>query len=187
MTQRDSDTSIWGLIWSVVLILTPVLLLVGGLVGMTGSVSPFVTVASDSMEPNIETGETVVLVETSGSVVLAPDTITTAADARREPDPETSFGAPGDVIHFDPVTADRPIVHRVQFEVSEGDEWVHRIDADPQYETNHTCASAEHCPAPYDGYITAGDNNPTYDQLDGYQIVRDEQINGVVRFRVPLL
>lgn len=187
MSQSDADASIWSSVWSVALMLIPVVLLVGGLVLLTGSISPFVTVTSDSMEPNIETGETVVVVETSEWVLLAPEDITTAAEARRQSELETSFGAEGDVIHFDPVTQDRPIVHRVQFEVSEGDRWVQRIEDDPQYETNHTCESAEYCPAPYDGYITAGDNNPTYDQLDGYQPVRGEQINGVVKFQVPFV
>jgi len=186
-TDPDTSSSLRGLLWDLTLVLVPAILLVGGLVLATGSISPFVTLTSDSMEPNIETGETVVVVETTDWVLFAPENITTAAEARSQSEPATSFGAEGDVISFEPASQNITIVHRVQFEVSEGERWVQHIEDDPQYETNYTCESAEYCPAPYDGYITAGDNNPTYDQLDGYQPVREEQINGVVRFRVPFV
>ena len=185
--MSSDDTAGGGILWDMMWVIVPVILIVGGLVLATGSVSPFVTLSSDSMEPNIETGETVVVIDTSEWVLLSSEGITTAAEARNQPDPRRSFGAEGDVIHFDPVSQNLSIVHRVQFEVSEGERWVQRIEDDPQYDTNHSCESAEYCPAPYDGYITAGDNNPTYDQLDGYRPVTDEQINGVVRFRVPFI
>jgi len=184
--KADTDSSVRTTIWSLAWILVPVLL-VGGLVLATGSVSPFVTITSDSMAPNIEKGETVVVAEQADWVLLAPDNITTAAEARNQSEPTRSFGSEGDVIFFKPEGGNISIVHRAQFRVSEGERWVQRIENDPKYKTNHTCESAQFCPAPHDGYITAGDNNPTYDQLDGYQPVTDEQIIGVVRFRVPLL
>jgi signal peptidase len=182
----DTDSPIRNAIWSFAWLLVPVLL-ISGLILATGSVSPFVTLTSDSMAPNLEKGETVVVAERGDWVVLAPNEITTAAEARNQSEPTQSFGSEGDVILFESKTKDISIVHRVQFEVSEGERWVERIENDSEYKTNHSCETAEYCPAPHDGYITAGDNNPTYDQLAGYQPVTDEQVIGVVRFRIPLL
>lgn len=179
-------SSLTSILLNIAWIVVPLVLLVGGTILLTGSLSPFVTLTSDSMEPNLETGETVVVVEPS-EALLAPEMITTAAEARSQSNPDTTFGSYGDVIVYQPNSQNLSIVHRVQFEVSEGDRWVDRINEDPQYATNHSCESAQYCPAPHDGYITAGDNNPTYDQLDGYQPVTDEQITGVVKYRVPFV
>jgi len=184
-TDPDTVSYLFGILCDVAWVLVPVMLLIGGPVLTTDSVSPFVTLTSDSMEPNIETGETVVAVETADWVLFAPANITTVAEVRNQSEPVTSFK--GHVVLFEPASQDISIVHRVQFKIFESERWVQRIKKDPQCQTNHTCESAEYCPAPYDGYITAGDNNPTYDQLDGYHPVREEQINSVVRFCVPFV
>jgi signal peptidase len=46
----------------------------------------------------------------------------------------------------------------------------------------------QHCPAPYDGFITKGDANPQYDQVSGIAApVQERDIAGVARVRVPYL
>jgi signal peptidase len=73
------------------------------------------------------------------------------------------------------------------FYVEEGENWVKR--ADPQYLGDiSSCSQLKHCPAPYDGYITKGDNNGYYDQVQvGYKPIKPEWITGTVELKVPYL
>ena len=70
--------------------------------------------------------------------------------------------------------------------VEEGENWYDR--ADDRFHGAENCEQLRNCPAPHDGYITHGDNNPRYDQASGLaEPVRAEWVTGVARLRVPYL
>jgi len=107
------------------------------------------------------------------------------------------FGGHGDVIVFAPNGEEgrTPIIHRAMFYVEEGERWVDR--ANPEYLGGvDSCQEVATCPAPHDGFITKGDNNPSYDQAGGGQLrtrgtvgqldpVKSEWIVGTAEVRIP--
>lgn len=162
------------------------------IVGVSGVWPPLVAVESGSMEPNINEGDLVFVVDTDRFThdAATEDGIVTRAtgiDVGHE-----QFDQPGSVIIFQPEDETAtPIIHRVEYQVSEGDEWVET--ADENYLGGKSCADLDDvCPAPTDGYITRGDNNPEYDQVYGGDqaeigIVESDQIEGKAAIRVPYL
>ncbi|OYR48409.1 S26 family signal peptidase [Halorubrum sp. Eb13] len=140
---------------------------------------PFVAVESGSMEPTVERGDLVVVTATErfpwrGLVGHA------------EPGAPARLGGAGDVVVFDPPDGEtRPILHRLAFRVSAGEDWTDR--ADPAL-LDGDCADLASCPAPYDGYITFGDANGEYDQSAGIApVVREEWISAKALVSVPNL
>lgn len=165
-----------------------IVLLVGGLLfGISGVWPPMVAIESGSMEPNIQTYDLVLVTEPGR---LAPDAadengIVTLRDG--EANGYTSFNNPGSVVVFDePAEVGPPVIHRPHFSVDRGENWIQT--ADKAYTNGQTCDELETCPAPRDGYITKGDNNGGYDQVNGVAPVVDAGwITGIARLRIPYL
>lgn len=114
-----------------------------------------------SMEPEINGGETVIHDEGLRSI------------------------DEGDVIVFHPPDDDTATVHRAHFHVEEGENWYDR--ADPDLVEVDSCDELRNCPAPHDGWITAGDSMDEYDQARGYAPpVRSDWIEGSTVWIAPL-
>lgn len=166
------------------------LLVVGlavALIVASGGLPIVATVTSESMAPNINQGDLVVLDTHSAVVpVIGSETKVVTAATAREQDTR-SFNEYGSVIMFDVPASETPILHRAHLEVAEGENWVPRANA--SYLAGQDCGSIEYCPAPHDGIITKGDRNNEYDQVNGIAPpVRDEWIRGVARSRgLPVL
>ncbi len=167
-----------------------VLLLAGLLFSMSGVWPPLVAVESDSMEPQIMTGDLVFIVEPDrfASDAAVNDTGVLPADRSVELD-ETSFNRHGDVIIFAPDgNSDRtPIIHRAIMYVEQGEDWTLR--ADPTHLGGRTsCEEITHCPAPHSGFITHGDNTATYDQVGGNSApVKSEWVIARAHLRIPVI
>lgn len=178
------------LVWDITRIFGTVAIIAGIFLILTGLLTPFVAVASGSMDPNIKTGDLVMVTAHTPDdpPPLAGDgSITTVADSKTGDAHHHTFGRHGDVIVFAPTEGDTPIIHRAHFWVEEGENWV--ANADPDYLGDvESCTQIPTCPAPNDGYITAGDDNGVYDQI--YQNrppISEDQIIGVAQFRIPWL
>ena len=156
-----------------------VLLVAVVVAAVAGAWPPFVAVESGSMAPEVERGDLVVVTSTDrfpwGGLVGAA-----------EPGAPTRLGGAGDVVVFDPPSGgQRPIMHRIAFPVTAGEDWTER--ADPAL-VDGDCAAIAACPAPYDGYVTRGDANGEYDQSAGIApVVREEWITAKALFAVPNL
>lgn len=172
------------LLVDILLPVTVAILLIGVLVGVTGTWPPMVAVESGSMEPNANTGDLIIVssldrfdddAETHG--------IVTEEEAKNNG--HERIGSHGDVIVFTPPewTAS-PIFHRAAFYVTAGEDWTDR--ADPTLIPTTDCDELRNCPAPNDGYITHGDNNSRYDQVSGTAPpVKPEWIEAKGQARIP--
>jgi signal peptidase len=155
---------------------------------VSGLWPPLVAIESPSMEPNIETGDMVfVMDEERFPGDSATHGIVTAA-AGTETD-YTRFGRAGDVIIYEPNGNDRrtPVIHRAMLWVEAGENWYDRADEDA-VGTADNCRELSHCPAPHAGFITKGDFNSGYDQLGRQPIsapIRPEWIIGTAEARAP--
>lgn len=185
------STGTYGqLIWDVFRITATVTIIASVFFLLTGLTSPFVAVSSGSMEPHINTGDLVVIAAYSPDdppPLAGNGEITTVRESRTQNTAYTSFSEPGDVIVFTREGGGTPVIHRAHFWVEEGENWV--TDADPAYLGDvESCAEIQTCPAPNDGYITAGDNNGVYDQVRAdYTPVQKPRIIGIAQYRVPWL
>ena len=164
------------------------------LFGVSGVWPPFVAVESPSMEPNMQTGDLVFVVDDERFVGDDPveDTGVVALESGRESGHE-KFGKPGDVIVFQPNGNERetPIIHRAHFHVERGENWV-ETKADEDIVGDLTCDDVTSCPAPHDGFVTKGDANGNYDQIGRTSgadttIVKPEWITGKAMFQIPWL
>ena len=148
-------------------------------VTVVGAWPPFVAVESGSMAPEVERGDLVVVTSTDrfpwGGLVGSDDD---GAPAR--------LGGVGDVAVFTPPGhGGGPVLHRIAFSVTEGEDWTER--ADPAL-LDASCAELSTCPAPHDGYVTYGDANGAYDQSAGIApVVRGEWIHAKALFSIPKL
>jgi len=152
----------------------------------TGVWPPMVAVESNSMDPNINKYDLVVVSEPGRFAPgEANDQGLVMADTRDSS--YESFNEPGSVIVYDyPSRVGSPIIHRVRFRVEAGENWFDRTS--PDAVDAEGCAELTNCPAPHAGYITKGDNNRRYDQANGVApVVKSEWVNGVARFRIPYL
>ena len=169
-----------------------IIAVVGSLLfGVSGTWPSLVAVESGSMEPHIEQGDLVFIVDEGRFVSDGAVTGTDIVTAQRGHDSGYDrFETAGDVIIFlpngDPTKT--PTIHRAQFRVEQGERWV-ETKANPAYLNGATCADIASCPAPHDGFITKGDANPVYDQLprSGAEttVVSAEWITGKALVRVP--
>ena len=152
------------------------------LVVVTGTWPPLVAVESSSMSPAVERGDLVVVTAADRFPWNEPVGSDSIEDTRSAP-PER-FGRAGDVVVFAaPVGRDRPILHRVAFHVSAGEDWTKR--GDPAM-VEETCDDLGTCPAPYDGYVTYGDANGRYDQSVGIApVVREDRIHAKALVAIP--
>ncbi|MFC4540769.1 S26 family signal peptidase [Halosolutus amylolyticus] len=162
------------------------------LFGVSGIWPPLVAVESGSMEPNMERGDLVFVVDDDRFVGdgSAAGTGVVTLDNGQESDHE-KFGNPGDVIVFRPDGTDHrtPIIHRAHFYVEEGENWV-TTQANPSYLNGNDCNDIRSCPAPHDGFVTKGDANYNYDQVGlspKSSVVKPEWVTGKAMFRIPWL
>lgn len=162
------------------------------LFAVSGVWPPMVAVESGSMEPHLQKGDLVFVMDEQrfapeyavGDTGVVPALTASGHDYR-------SLGEYGDVIIYHPNgDPDRkPVIHRAHFWVDEGENWVSK--ADPAYLSDDDCAGVPNCPAPHAGFITKGDNprtNNYYDQTRGISgPVKPEWIEGTAELRVPWL
>lgn len=150
---------------------------------ISGVWPPFVSVLSESMEPNLNTGDFVFTVDNERYTDNdLPGGVYTMEDQDR-----SSFNEYGDVIIFYPNgdTTKTPILHRAAFYVEEGENWINRPNKSI---TLRSCDETLNCPAPHDGFITKGDNNPSYDQAGGLsRPVKEEWIESRAKYRIPFV
>ncbi|MFB6079659.1 MAG: S26 family signal peptidase [Haloferacaceae archaeon] len=158
------------------------------LFALSGVWPPMVAVESGSMEPHMYRGD-LVFVSTPGRYV--PDgsartrgIVTETAGERID---YRTFGGYGSVIVYDsPARSGPPVIHRARFWVDDGENWYDK--ADPSYIAADSCRELPNCPAPHAGFITKGDANGEYDQVNGIAgPVRPTWITGVAHVRVPYL
>ena len=189
-----ADTSETTLILKDVLTVVAVVVVVGAsLFVISGVWPPLVAVESPSMEPNVATGDLVFIVDTDRFVDdEAIDGTGVVPLENGERTDHESFGEAGDVIVFKPDgNADEtPIIHRTHYWVEEGDDWVD-TQADEAIVGDTTCADVSACPAPHDGFVTKGDANDGYDQLERHgaatTVVAPEWVTAKASVRVPWL
>jgi len=160
------------------------------LFAISGVWPPMVAVESGSMEPHMHKGDLVFITDTGR---FAPDvghgeTGVVTRDVGRETG-YWKFGAHGSVIVYDnPGDAGPPVIHRTQFWVEEGENWYDRTD--PDHVSASDCGEMPNCPAPHAGFVTKGDANAQYDQVNGISQngpVKPGWIVGVARVRIPYL
>lgn len=151
----------------------------------TGMFTPFYSVSSGSMEPNLERGDLVIAVspDRATSPSQHGDTHITPADQSGD---YITFNQQGHVILFEPSNYEQTFIHRAMFWVDEGENWYDRANQD--YTNANSCEQLLNCPAPNSGFITKGDANSQYDQAFGIsEPVPPEDINAVAWFSVPYL
>lgn len=181
--------AITRLVWDLLRIALAVFIIWSLLFGLTGLSTPFIAVSSDSMAPNIKTGDLVVISALDKNPPAGSEKgVVTVYEVENSDVSHSSFGKPGSVISFNSIElSDKPVIHRAHLWVEEGENWVDR--ADPNLLGNHTtCDDITSCPAPNDGFITAGDNNNVYDQAKTDEPpVEINRIRGVAELRAPYL
>ncbi|WP_423750915.1 S26 family signal peptidase [Salinirarus marinus] len=159
------------------------------LFSISGIWPPMVAVESGSMEPHMHRGDLVFVTEPGR---FAPDAahgdtgVVTHRNGERVG--YRKFGGYGSVVVYDtPGSNGAPIIHRARFWVEKGENWYGK--ADESYLGAESCSELPNCPAPNAGFITKGDNNPSYDQVNGIAAdpIRPEWITGVARVRIPYL
>jgi len=170
-----------------------------GMVGLllfsvSGVWPPLVAVESGSMQPNMQKGDLVFVMEEhrlSPEFATADTGVVTFAGARESGNDYRKFGGTGDVVVYEPFGNDRttPVIHRARFWVDDGENWYDR--ADPSIVDADNCDELRNCPAPHAGFITKGDNDVTndyYDQARGISSpVKPEWIRGTAEYRIPYL
>lgn len=151
---------------------------------LSGVWPPYVSILSGSMEPNMEKGDFVFVLDDDRALVgeSPHEGVSTHREGK-----VNSFGDSGNVIIYEPNGSERtPIIHRSRFWVTEGENWFSK--ANETYMTAQNCEQLRNCPAPNSGYITLGDANQRYDQSIGFSSpVKPDWIVGTAKLRIPLL
>ena len=159
---------------------------------ISGIWPPMVAIESGSMEPQMQKGDLVFIMDKGR---LVPDaaqagTGVVTYQAGQEAGYE-SFNDYGDVIIYEPGGREyqTPIIHRAMFWVEEGDNWYD--EAEKRHISADSCEELTNCPAPNSGFITKGDNNQFYDQSDSMGPISDpvkpSWVRGTAEVRVPWL
>ena len=162
------------------------------LFGLSGVFPPLVAVESGSMEPNMERGDLIFVVDSERFVGDDPIEGTGVVPLENgEQSDHEKFNEAGDVIVFKPDGSDyqTPVIHRAHFWVEAGENWVDTKAAEA-YVGGASCEEVRTCPAEHDGFITKGDANSGYDQHQGgarTDVVKPEWVSGKAMFRVPYL
>ncbi|WP_158058505.1 S24/S26 family peptidase [Halorussus halophilus] len=162
------------------------------LFAISGVWPPMVAVESPSMEPQMERGDLIFVMEEHR---LAPDAATDGTGVvtyqRGQQADHQSFNKAGDVIIFRPDGSRRetPIIHRARFWVEEGENWYEKANESHLPAGVDNCEELRACPAPHAGFITKGDNNEHYDQAGGIvgEPVKPEWIRATAEVRIPWL
>ena len=185
--DRDEDS--WALVVRDISASLGAVALIGFyLFAISGVWPPMVAIESGSMEPNMDVNDLVFIMDPDR---FQPDEaqgdsgVVTAETG--DETGYTQFGDSGDVVVFAPNgnTDETPIIHRVMFWVEEGEDWTER--ANEEYlGTARSCSDLGNtCPAPHDGFITKGDRNQVYDQVQTDQPVKPEWVVGTAEVRLP--
>ena len=184
----QSEEKIPSAFREIVSVLITVGVIVAILFLVCGTWPAIVTIESESMVPNMNVGDLV--------LVMAADRLGPLQSmAEGNESGYEKFGMPGDVIIYRPNanTDLHPIIHRALYWVDEG-------PTDISYrEMNKETGKVEtkQYVAPHGGYITKGDNNPVIDQTgfgsnyrglgSPIQPVKPEWIVGKAVYKVPLV
>ncbi|WIV68534.1 S26 family signal peptidase [Natrialbaceae archaeon AArc-T1-2] len=170
-----------------------IVLLIGlVLFAVSGVWPPLVAVESGSMEPNMERGDMIFVVDENRFVGDEPiDGTGVVTYENGQNGGHEKFGEPGDVIIFEPNGDEfqTPVIHRAHYWVEEDDNWVDE-QADPEHLNGATCEDLTTCPADHDGFITKGDANSGYDQAGSgapTDVVSPEWVTGKASVRIPWL
>ncbi|MFC7081896.1 S26 family signal peptidase [Halorussus caseinilyticus] len=163
------------------------------LFAVSGVWPPMVAIESGSMEPHMQKGDLVFIMEEGRLAPAAAHANTGVVTYRGgEEKGYKSFNNYGDVIIYQPDGREyeTPIIHRARFWVEEGENWYD--EADKQYISADSCEELTNCPAPNSGFITKGDANSFYDQASwgGGALsdpVRPSWVRGTAEVRVPWL
>ena len=155
---------------------------------VSGVWPPLVAIESPSMEPHINEGDLVFVMEEER--FAGPNEQSGVVTAQRG-ERYVRFDRPGDVIVYEPNGNDEqtPIIHRAMLYVEGGENWYDRADASAIASAD-SCAELTNCPADHSGFITKGDNNIHYDQAGNNPIsepVKPEWVIGTAEWRVPIL
>lgn len=165
-----------------------VLFVVVMLFAVSGVWPPLVAIESGSMEPRMQPGDLVFVMDEARFQGDGAHGATGVVTARSGAEGGyTSFGGPGDVVVYAPDGKDRPtpIIHRAMFWVEDGQNWYD--DANGEYLGDATnCEELRDCPAPHAGFVTKGDANARYDQVLGFSgVVRPAWVVGTAEARIP--
>ncbi|CQH43762.1 signal peptidase I [Halobacterium hubeiense] len=162
------------------------------LFSVSGVWPPLVAVESGSMQPNMERGDLVFVMEEQR---FAPEYATGDTGVVTHQDATDhgyrQFGGLGDVVVYQPYgnARETPVIHRARFWVDDGENWYSK--ADPEYVDADNCEELRNCPAPHAGFITKGDNSVTndyYDQTRGISSpVKPAWVKGTAEYRIPYL
>lgn len=162
------------------------------LFAVSGVWPPMVAIESGSMEPHINTGDLVFVMEEERFAGAADHNGTGVVTAQRGATAGyEKFEQPGDVIVFAPDGDDdaTPIIHRAMLWVNESENWYEKANPNHLPEDAESCNDIVHCPAPNDGFITKGDNKRTNDEYDQARSgvskpVEPEWVVGTAEFRM---
>ncbi|WP_435099218.1 S26 family signal peptidase [Halarchaeum sp. P4] len=160
------------------------------LFAVSGLWPPLVAVESGSMNPNLQKGDLVFVMDEQRFAPAADHGDTGIVTYRTgERTGYTKFHNPGDVVVYAPYgdQGRTPIIHRARFWVNESENWYD--EANQQYLMGaQNCQELENCPAPHAGFITKGDANNYYDQAVGISSpVKPDWVRGTAEFRIPWL
>lgn len=144
---------------SIVKVAFYILIFIGASQIVGGSIGVY-EVTSGSMEPKLSVGDQIVVNEFK---------VTHPVDN-------------GTIIVFKDPKESRFIVHRTVYYAEEGEDWTKSVDRKFFFgDTKPECSELQYCPAPYDGYITYGDNNFGIDQeTDEFGPIPKENVKGEV-------
>ncbi|MFB6266831.1 MAG: S26 family signal peptidase [Halodesulfurarchaeum sp.] len=162
------------------------------LFAISGVWPPMVAVESGSMEPHLQRGDLVFVMDEHRLVPSFAVAGTGIVPANVGEDHDyRNFGGFGDVIVYQPYGngGNTPVIHRARIWIEEGENWYDEADRD--FIEADSCEELAYCPAPYAGFITKGDNpvsNDYYDQVRGISNpVRPAWIRGTAEVRIPWL
>jgi signal peptidase len=166
------------------------------LFAVSGLWPPMVAIESSSMNPHMERGDLVFVMEEgrlTPAAAHANTGVVTAQTGGRTG--YTRFQQSGDVIVYEPDgNAQRtPIIHRARFWVNESENWVANGKANTAYLSgSNSCGELAQCPAPHAGFVTKGDANRYYDQAGRSSarisgVVKPNWVVGTAEFRIPWL
>ena len=195
----SAEEPVWRRVWTAtdgplllfreVAISFGIVLLIGlVLFGVSGVWPPMVAVESESMEPNINKYDLILVTEPGRFAPETADETGVVTLAGVDGAGYESFDRPGSVVVYkDPDSLGPPIIHRAHFHVESGENWYDR--ANPDHITAENCGELNNCPAPHAGYITKGDNeasNGKYDQANGIApVVKPGWVTGIAQLRLP--
>ncbi|NEU59117.1 S26 family signal peptidase [Halorussus sp. MSC15.2] len=161
------------------------------LFAVSGVWPPMVAIESGSMQPNMEKGDLVFIMEEGRLAPAAAQqgTGVVTYQAGKEAGYK-KFNRYGDVVVYQPYgsSQETPIIHRARFWVEDGENWYD--EAKKQYlpEGVDNCRELSNCPASHAGFITKGDHNGFYDQSRGISnVVKPGWIRGTAEVRIPYL